>query len=385
MARLVSSSVAGDMSYAAERIRSGFLVGFPTETVYGLGANALNADAVKNVFVVKGRPSTDPLIVHVEDAEAAFATLWTVDKETLEIARMLAAKFWPGPLTMVATAAACLPVEVTGSSGFVGLRVPNHPVALQLIRESGCPIAAPSANVFGHVSPTTAAHVMADLASRDPQLTVIEGGSCAIGIESTVVKLLGNRQLEVIRRGKVSADDLVAALKESEKFEPVSVTIRDTRSKFLKQDHSAAMDGPGQLLTHYAPHVPTYLLTPASLGKHAEGLNAGWMLQLSTGDSVPANQVVVLDVGGYLTVLQSQSLAYRSLSSSGDADEACRAVFDALRWSETVQGARALVIPLITEFYSEGQLAAAAIELLEAVEDRLFRAASGRVATVIKS
>lgn len=154
------------VSSAASALRDGQLVAFPTETVYGLGAHAFDANACARIFRVKGRPRSDPLIVHVDSALAA-EPLVTLGSEGLALLRRLADAFWPGPLTLVAPANPSLPTEVTAGSGFVGVRCPNHSLALRLLSEARVPVAAPSANRFGHVSPTRAEHVMDDLGESD--------------------------------------------------------------------------------------------------------------------------------------------------------------------------------------------------------------------------
>ena len=170
-------------SDAAERLRAGELVAFPTETVYGLGANALDAAAVEKIFAAKGRPHSSPLIVHVVDAAMAreLAAEWP------PAAERLAEKFWPGPLTIVVPKKAIVPDLVTAGLPSVGLRIPAHPVALELLRAAGIPLAAPSANRFTELSPTTAAHVQAAF----PDLMVVDGGKCSVWIESTVISFAG--------------------------------------------------------------------------------------------------------------------------------------------------------------------------------------------------
>ena len=195
-----------DMEVAGEKLRSGGLVAFPTETVYGLGANALDEVAVKNIFVAKERPLTDPLIVHVPDSKTALELLEFSNEEEREVFCTLADNFWPGPLTIVAKASDKIPDLVTASTGMVGTRCPNHSVARELLRVAKVPIAAPSANRFGHVSPTRAQHVLDDLGHSD--IAVLDGGSdidCAVGIESTVLKIdTVARHLHVFRRGGTS-------------------------------------------------------------------------------------------------------------------------------------------------------------------------------------
>jgi L-threonylcarbamoyladenylate synthase len=189
--------LTSEIRKAAEIIRAGGLVAFPTETVYGLGANALNETAVEKIYRAKGRPSESPLIVHAADTEMArsLVTGWPA------AAAELAGRYWPGPLTLVLPKAAHVPDRVTAGLPTVGVRVPAHPVALALIREAGVPIAAPSANRFTELSPTEARHIDASLADF-----VLDGGASEIGIESTVISLTGDRPL-LLRPGVLAIED----------------------------------------------------------------------------------------------------------------------------------------------------------------------------------
>lgn len=190
-------------SEAAAKIRAGGVVAFPTETVYGLGANALDAGAVARVFAVKGRPSTSPLIVHVDSIEMARGLV----AEWPPVAGELAARWWPGPLTMVLPKKPKIPDIVTAGLPTVGLRMPDHPVALELIREAGVPIAAPSANRFSELSPTTAEHVRAAFGDA---VDVLDGGPTRVGIESTVVAIEDGR-LKLLRPGMISLGEIETA------------------------------------------------------------------------------------------------------------------------------------------------------------------------------
>ena len=214
---------------AARILRSGGLVAFPTETVYGLGADAANDEAVRRVFAAKGRPADHPLIVHFaapEDA-ARWAARWSDDAEKL------AAAFWPGPLTLIVPKAAHVSDVVTGGHSTVGVRVPDHPVAQSLLRAFEGGLAAPSANRFGQVSPTTAAHVAIELADRVD--LILDGGACRVGVESTIVDLSGETP-RLLRPGGVSLEALEATLGR-----PVSIG-GDTAA-------------PGTLPSHYAPRA----------------------------------------------------------------------------------------------------------------------------------
>ena len=182
---------------AAELLRAGEVVGIPTETVYGLGADALNGAAVRKIFAAKGRPSDNPLIVHIADFEQITPLVTRVPDE----ARALAEAYWPGPMTIILPKAACIPDEVSCGLDTVGIRLPSHPLARAIIRAAGTPVAAPSANTSGRPSTTTAAHVMEDMAGKIA--AVVEGGACAVGVESTVISLAGE-QPRLLRPGGIS-------------------------------------------------------------------------------------------------------------------------------------------------------------------------------------
>lgn len=186
---------------AAALLRAGKLVAFPTETVYGLGAHALDADAVRRIFAAKGRPADNPLIVHLGDA----ADLRLLVPSVPPLARRLAARYWPGPLTLVLQAAPTVPAVTRGGLATVAVRVPAHPVALELLRTVGLPIAAPSANRSGRPSPTTAEHVRADLGEAVDM--IVDGGPCELGVESTVVDARGAVPV-VLREGMITREDL---------------------------------------------------------------------------------------------------------------------------------------------------------------------------------
>lgn len=229
---------------AAATIRAGGLVAFPTETVYGLGANALDAVAVRRIFAAKQRPATDPLIVHI----AALDQLAHLATNVPELAQQLAARFWPGPLTLVLPRGDAVPLDVTAGGASVAVRMPAHPVALALIRAAGVPIAAPSANRFTRPSPTLAQHVLDDL--RGHVDLVLDGGPTQIGLESTVLSLLGETPL-VLRPGGVSLEELQQIVPHVAVRQPTGATEQD----------AAPLISPGLLLKHYAPSVPLLVFT----------------------------------------------------------------------------------------------------------------------------
>jgi L-threonylcarbamoyladenylate synthase len=232
-----------DIREAAEIIRAGDLVVFPTETVYGLGANALNAAAVRKIYALKGRPATSPLIVHVASKEQAreLAAEWPEDAERL------AREYWPGPLTLVVAKKRVIPDEATAGLSTVGLRVPRHPVALELLREAGVPIAAPSANRFTQLSPTTAQHVREAFGKGTPFL--LDGGPCEVGLESTVIAVTHDG-LEVLRPGMALVEDAAAGA------EPAA-----------DEAHRA----PGQHNKHYSPRTRVLLVSHGHLPDRGHG------------------------------------------------------------------------------------------------------------------
>ena len=233
-----------DIAEAARRLAAGEAIGFPTETVYGLGADAINPDAVAKIFALKGRPSDHPLIVHV--AERGGLEEWS--REVPRAARLLAARFWPGPLTLIVRKSPRVPAVVTGGQDTVGLRCPSHAFAQAMLREfarygSGA-VAAPSANRFGHVSPTTAAHVRDEFG---PDLFVLDGGPCELGLESTIVDLSRGAPV-LLRPGAITREDIGQVLGE------------------MPRDRDAgAPRASGTLAAHYAPRIALSLVSPEAL------------------------------------------------------------------------------------------------------------------------
>jgi L-threonylcarbamoyladenylate synthase len=233
--------VNSEVRRAAEILKRGGLVAFPTETVYGLGADALNPKAMQRLYEVKGRPADHPVIVHFADAQRAFA--WA--REVSEAARQLAARFWPGPLTLILKRSGLARDFVTGGQDTVGLRVPSHPIAQELLKQFEGGIAAPSANRFGLVSPTTAAHVREDL-GRDVDL-VLEGGASEVGIESTIVDLSRGGAV-LLRPGGIAKAEIEKIVRVSE-------------------NDAEAPRHSGGLERHYAPRTPARLVPTHVLDK----------------------------------------------------------------------------------------------------------------------
>ena len=260
-----------DAREAAARLAAGEVVAFPTETVYGLGADATNPAAVKRIFALKGRPSDHPLIVHF--ADPARLTEWATFVPSP--ARDLARRFWPGPLTIILRKSSRVPPEVTGGQETVGLRCPSHPVARTLLEEfarvgSGL-VAAPSANRFGHVSPTSAAHVRAEFGDTVP---VVEGGECEVGLESTIVDLSREHPV-LLRPGGIARADIAATL----------------GGHLLDRD-AGAPRASGTLAAHYAPQTPLRLLEAAAF-EAALAKGAGDVAAMGVGRSAPRHAIAL--------------------------------------------------------------------------------------------
>lgn len=303
---------------AAALLRAGQVVGLPTETVYGLAGNALDPDAVARIFSVKERPTFDPLIVHVAPlgiglqplAEAGLIDLGAIDLATRDLAERLLARFWPGPLTVVLPRGPRVPDLVTSGLPGVALRMPAHPVAQALIREAGVPLAAPSANRFGRISPTTALHVQSELGERIA--LILDGGACAVGVESTVLALDAGRAT-LLRPGGVPRAELEVV---------AGFTLG------AAPPPGAASASPGMLASHYAPRKPMHLLDQAL----ARGLHSG-----TFAGALPATIGVLAQEGdaqAHARALE-QALGCRVrvevLSPTGALDEAARRLFAAMR------------------------------------------------------
>jgi L-threonylcarbamoyladenylate synthase len=304
---------------AAEHLRAGYLVAFPTETVYGLGADATNAAAVAAIFAAKGRPRFNPLIIHVADANQA-----AEHAELTPLTRRLIDAFWPGPLTLVMDKRAGSPLAdlVTGGLDTIAVRAPDHPVARALLAATGRPLAAPSANRSGRISPTQAAHVLADLG--DKAAMILDGGATAHGLESTIVDARGDLPI-LLRPGAVTVETIEAVLGQ-----------RVVRAAI---DHERP-NAPGQLASHYAPAARVRL--------DAREVRDGEAL-LAFGAGAPPTTGPVFN-----------------LSAAGDLTEAAANLFAALRALDA-SGSHAIAVMPIPE---EG--------LGEAINDRLRRAAAPR-------
>jgi len=327
---------------AARLLASGGLVAFPTETVYGLGADALNPRAVERIFAAKGRPSDNPLIVHVATAEEAFA----LAREVPPAARRLAASFWPGPLTLVLPKAPAVPDEVTAGLDTFAVRVPDHPVARALLATFGGAVAAPSANTSGRPSPTSAKHVLQDLDGRIDG--VIDAGETGFGVESTVVDVTQEPPV-ILRPGGVTS-------------EAIAQVTGAVAGRGFSGEEAGTPRSPGQKYRHYAPDVPAFLLqgsaqevARAAERLHslhaAQGAAAGFLLSREAASLLgPDPGMLVVELGG-----------------KSRPEEAARRFYAGLRRLEQ-EGAAAVYV----EAFDVGGMGVA-------LRDRMLRAAGGRV------
>ncbi len=266
---------------AAARLSRGRLVAFPTETVYGLGADALNPEAVRSVFRLKGRPSDNPLIVHVGSPEGVGPLARRVDDR----ARALMDRFWPGPLTLVLERSERVPDVVCAGASTVALRCPDHPLALRLLEAFGGPLVGPSANPSGHLSPTNADHVregFADAIARD-ELVVLDGGPCTGGIESTVLALLPDRPPTILRPGLIGPEEISKAL----------------RGVDVVRGGSGTIPSPGTRHTHYRPGAPVQLVGAARVGELAASVEGRVAALVISADDLPGPHLTIRmpDVG----------------------------------------------------------------------------------------
>jgi len=322
-----------DLDIAAAALREGKLVAFPTETVYGLGADAENVAAVARIFAVKRRPADHPLIVHIASADEL--PRWAA--QVPDAAWRLAERYWPGPLTLLVPKGPRVPNETTGGLGSVGLRVPAHPLALELLRRFGGGVAAPSANRFGRVSPTCARHVHEDLG--DEVDVLLDGGPCSVGVESTIVDLTHDVPL-LLRPGGVAAEAIESLLG-------------------VKLSRSAPRDvrAPGMLASHYAPRARVELLAPTELVERARDLTlagARVAVLVSTDDDRAA-------LAGLAGV--------RLLDLGADDDAAAQHLYAALRQAD-VDSADVILASPPAAGHAHG--------IAEALTDRLTKAAGPR-------
>ena len=337
---------------AAAWLREGRPVAFPTETVYGLAADARSASAVEAIFAVKGRPSHNPLIVHVTGVQMAAECIAGGMAGWPPKALALARAFWPGPLSLVVPRSAAIADIVVGGGPTVAVRCPNHPTALALLFEFGAPLVGPSANRSGRISPTCAADVFAEFGPQEQSgILTLDGGTCAAGIESTVVDATG-QDVRILRRGVITADAIVQALADA--FGP-------SAGRVLAGDHyepaahsggsTAALSSPGLLASHYAPQTPSRLVEPSEL--------VAWC-------AAPGPAAAVVTFEG-VPIAQTGRIV-RSITLPSDGAGYAKSLYRALREADSA-GAAEILIADPRELASSGEAG-----LWLAILDRLTRA-----------
>jgi L-threonylcarbamoyladenylate synthase len=328
-AAMMQTSAGTDIALARQYLQDGELVAIPTETVYGLAANALNDEAVIKIFEAKNRPSFNPLIVHC----ASWQHCLQYVQQVPAIAHELAARFMPGPLTFLLDKQAIIPDLVTAGSSRVAIRVPAHPLTLQLLQQLSFPLAAPSANPFGYISPTTAGHVFNSLQGKIPY--ILDGGAAAVGLESTIIGFNQQQQVLLYRSGGISAEQIQAVTGQ-----PVLMASDTTESKPATS---------GRLKSHYAPHTPLYM---------------GNLTELVKQYAHPKMAIISFDkpVQGAVTPYQFV------LSPSGNLQEAARNLFAVLRKIDELDAA----VIVAAVFPDEG--------IGRAINDRLSRAVAANKA-----
>jgi L-threonylcarbamoyladenylate synthase len=307
-------------------LRRGGTVAFPTETVYGLGASALDGAAVAKIFAAKERPGWDPLIVHVSD-RAMLDRVATVPAEMEERVGRLIAAFWPGPLTLLLPRTGAVPDAVTAGRPLVGVRMPGHPLALELIRLAGVPVAAPSANRFGRTSPTTAAHVVEDLEGRID--AVLDGGATRVGIESTVLDVL-RTPMVIYRPGAVTPQMV---------FEATGVDVELFQAAGSSSDAAPeSLPSPGVGLRHYAPQARLVLVSVVTAGEEARH---------SLHAAIEQAQEAEAKVGVILPEEWDASYAEETFGCGewGDDDAFAHRIFAGLRWLDG-RGVDVIVCPV---------------------------------------
>ncbi|WP_263375055.1 L-threonylcarbamoyladenylate synthase [Granulicella aggregans] len=314
----------GGIERAAEVLRGGGTVAFPTETVYGLGANALDATAIAKIFTAKERPEWDPLIVHVSDREMMARVAEVPEEFSARVGTLIEA-FWPGPLTLLLPRTSAVPDAVTAGRPLVGVRMPGHPVAMELIRLAGVPVAAPSANRFGRTSPTTAGHVLEDLDGRID--AVLDGGATRVGIESTVLDVL-KTPMVVYRPGAVTAAMI---------FDATGVEVELFRAAASVDSVPESLPSPGVGLRHYAPRARLVLVSVEASGDVTHSLHA----------AIEQAQEAEEKVGVILPEEWDASYAEETFVCGewGDDDAFAHRIFAGLRWLDS-RGVDVIVCPV---------------------------------------
>ena len=365
----------------AEYIKNGGIVGMPTETVYGLAANAFNVEACYKIFEYKGRPLTDPLIVHVSSIEMAKKII-IINQEIEELFNLLIKNFWPGPLTIVLKANLnLLSTKILAGNNTVGIRFPVNKIANKLIEYSGVPIAAPSANKFSHISPVNPFHVFEDF--KEFPVKILNGGTSKFCMESTVMKICYEEQkLLIFRLGAVSPDDLKKVLDTDDKFKNYKIEclakkikISNEELKKIKeekaQDNNLTVnqDAPGQFLKHYSPKLETYLYSGDDIKEYLEEIKLN-------------DKIVFID---YKEIMKSKFIGkkgikennFLELSKEGDATKVMQNFYNYLHLAEKMEGMQYIIIIDLEKYMNDNSHK---LTLL----DRMWKAASFKKAKIIE-
>ena len=365
----------------AEYIKNGGIVGMPTETVYGLAANAFNVEACYKIFQYKRRPVTDPLIVHVSSIEMAKKII-IINQEIEELFNLLIKNFWPGPLTIVLKANLnLLSTKILAGNDTVGIRFPVNKIANKLIEYSGVPIAAPSANKFSHISPVNPFHVFEDF--KEFPVKILNGGTSKFCMESTVMKICYEEQkLLIFRLGAVSPDDLKKVLDTDDKFKNYKIEclakkikISNEELKKIKeekaQDNNLTVnqDAPGQFLKHYSPKLETYLYSGDDIKEYLEEIKLN-------------DKIVFID---YKEIMKSKFIGkkgikennFLELSKEGDATKVMQNFYNYLHLAEKMEGMQYIIIIDLEKYMNDNSHK---LTLL----DRMWKAASFKKAKIIE-
>jgi L-threonylcarbamoyladenylate synthase len=338
----------------SQYLKNNGLVAFPTETVYGLGANALNNEAVSDIFKIKERPKTDPIIVHIHDLNQIH-DLIDISEDNFIVVKKLADNFWPGPLTLLLKASKNIPNIVTADTGLVGIRIPNNEIALKLLRESNLPIAAPSANKFEHISPTKSFHVEYDFKDNhclDKPLYILEDSSKdlinKIGIESTIVKIDFKSEIfKILRPGYITVNDITQ----------LNIGNFRTMPEIVFKSKDEKMDSSGQSIKHYSTDCHTILVTTS--------------VEVILSNLPIKENIAIIDTGNICNKLINQVKYYDNLSLVSDVNEMMNNFYSKLRDFELFYNKNKIdVLYIINNSLLNNQK-------YDSLFDRMYRSSSG--------
>lgn len=341
---MLKKTINLEINKAVEIIQKGGIVAFPTETVYGLGANALDEKAVKKIFKMKGRPTDNPLILHISDISELEKIRGNVSEEIKKNTEKLAKNFWPGPLTLVFPKNEIIPKEVTAGGDTVAVRIPNNKIALELIKKTGLPLAAPSANLSGKPSPTKAEHVYTDFAEK---VFILDGGDCQVGIESTVLDLT-TKTPTILRYGGISYKELKKVLREVR----IHSFLLKKKNNKVKKNKEFIKKSPGMKYRHYAPEAELILTAktkiPALIKEYQkQEKKVGVMATIESAEKFSKADVILL------------------VGSEKDLKSIAQNIFDILRKFDKLK-----VDVILTEIFSKKGIGLAVMDRLERAKNK---------------